>query len=293
MPNTSISSRQATAGGYATSLGPGARPQSRPPSASTFHQSVNGRQRANTTRARPATAMGHRAVEDDPETGNQKNCRKRSAPFPPQSSQERHGSMRDKALRSVPSVPAFSSQTQRASNRQASLESLVRGFGGLSIEGRVTDGWEPKGSQVNSSICYRSSGHPCHGATVDNATSWPGLRDEVAGHIDCPPTNSQETPKALPKTPARPDQAKVELEKLEAVVRTVIKTPRSPAKLSPTKPSFLTKESNILGFSAWDMDERLNNVESQFRVMKEAMDVSLTDRKTLEDAVDVAKTRGE
>lgn len=115
VPNTSISARQATAGGYAASLGHGARPQSRPPSASTFHQSVNGRQRANTTRARPATAMGHRAVEDDPETGNQKN--------------------------------------------------------------------------------------------------------------------------------------------------------------------------------SWDMDERLNNVESQFRVMKEAMDVSLTDRKTLEDAVDVAKTR--
>ncbi|KAK0720333.1 putative KAR3 protein [Lasiosphaeris hirsuta] len=43
--------------------------------------------------------------------------------------------------------------------------------------------------------------------------------------------------------------------------------------------------------NGWDVDERLHEVESQFKVMKEAMNVSLTDRKTLEDAVDLAKTR--
>ncbi|KAK3685390.1 P-loop containing nucleoside triphosphate hydrolase protein [Podospora appendiculata] len=43
--------------------------------------------------------------------------------------------------------------------------------------------------------------------------------------------------------------------------------------------------------NGWDVDERLHEVESQFKVMKEAMSLSLTDRKTLEDAVDLAKTR--
>lgn len=43
--------------------------------------------------------------------------------------------------------------------------------------------------------------------------------------------------------------------------------------------------------NGWDVDERLHEVESQFKAMKEAMNVSLTDRKTLEDAVDIAKTR--
>ncbi|KAK1756932.1 P-loop containing nucleoside triphosphate hydrolase protein [Echria macrotheca] len=43
--------------------------------------------------------------------------------------------------------------------------------------------------------------------------------------------------------------------------------------------------------NGWDVDNRLNEVESQFKVIQEAMTVSLTDRKTLEDAVDLAKTR--
>ncbi|KAK5660167.1 hypothetical protein OQA88_13636 [Cercophora sp. LCS_1] len=43
--------------------------------------------------------------------------------------------------------------------------------------------------------------------------------------------------------------------------------------------------------NGWDVDERLNEVESQFKLMRDAMNTSLTDRKTLEDAVELAKTR--
>ncbi|KAK1835925.1 P-loop containing nucleoside triphosphate hydrolase protein [Podospora conica] len=43
--------------------------------------------------------------------------------------------------------------------------------------------------------------------------------------------------------------------------------------------------------NGFDVAGRLDEVESQFKQMKEAMNVSLTDRKTLEDAVDLAKTR--
>ncbi|KAK4211025.1 P-loop containing nucleoside triphosphate hydrolase protein [Rhypophila decipiens] len=43
--------------------------------------------------------------------------------------------------------------------------------------------------------------------------------------------------------------------------------------------------------NAWDVDERLHELDSQFKQMKEVMNVSLTDRKALEDAVDLAKTR--
>jgi kinesin family protein C1 len=45
-------------------------------------------------------------------------------------------------------------------------------------------------------------------------------------------------------------------------------------------------------FTGWDVDERLDEVESQFKAMKEAMNISLTDRKALENAVDMAKTQG-
>ncbi|KAK4448170.1 P-loop containing nucleoside triphosphate hydrolase protein [Podospora aff. communis PSN243] len=43
--------------------------------------------------------------------------------------------------------------------------------------------------------------------------------------------------------------------------------------------------------NGWDVDERLDGIENQFKAMKEAMTTSLTDRKTLEDAVDMAKTQ--
>ncbi|KAK2069441.1 hypothetical protein P8C59_004023 [Phyllachora maydis] len=43
--------------------------------------------------------------------------------------------------------------------------------------------------------------------------------------------------------------------------------------------------------NAWDIDSRLHGIENQFKVMKEAMDGTLTDRKALEEAVELAKTR--
>ncbi|KAK0727447.1 hypothetical protein B0T26DRAFT_137085 [Lasiosphaeria miniovina] len=47
-----------------------------------------------------------------------------------------------------------------------------------------------------------------------------------------------------------------------------------------------TQQSN-----AWNVDDRLLQVESQFKVMKEAMNNSLTDKKALEEVVELIKTR--
>ncbi|KXX81490.1 Kinesin-like protein klpA [Madurella mycetomatis] len=41
----------------------------------------------------------------------------------------------------------------------------------------------------------------------------------------------------------------------------------------------------------WDVDGRLNEFESQFKVMKEAFDVSLADKRTLEEVIELAKNR--
>ncbi|KAL2017114.1 hypothetical protein VTK56DRAFT_2586 [Thermocarpiscus australiensis] len=41
----------------------------------------------------------------------------------------------------------------------------------------------------------------------------------------------------------------------------------------------------------WDVDGRLNEFETQFKVMKEAFEGSLTDKRTLEEAIDMAKNR--
>ena len=137
--------------------------------------------------------------------------------------------------------------------------------------------------------------HPSlSGAVTGDPPGGPGRRDDVAGHADCRSTESRGKDAAAPppKTPTCARDVQKEMEKLGSVLSTAKKTPRSPAKSSPCKQPYLTKESNVTGFPAFDMDERLHQVESQFKVMKEAMDTSLTDRKTLEEAVDLAKTRG-
>ncbi|KAL2268502.1 hypothetical protein VTJ83DRAFT_3348 [Remersonia thermophila] len=41
----------------------------------------------------------------------------------------------------------------------------------------------------------------------------------------------------------------------------------------------------------WDVDGRLSEFESQFKVMKEAFEGTMTDRKALEEAIDIAKSR--
>lgn len=98
-----------------------------------------------------------------------------------------------------------------------------------------------------------------------------------------------------PRTPpARPHDPKTLLENLETAVMTAIKTPgpRSPSK-SPSKQQFLTKETSTLtSFTAWDVDERLHEVEAQFRAMKDVMNSTITDRKGLDEALELAKTRG-
>ncbi len=69
--------------------------------------------------------------------------------------------------------------------------------------------------------------------------------------------------------------------------------PSSPSKFSsPIKLNFLTKDSNLTSFAGWDVDGRLNEFESQFKVMKEAFEGTVTDRRAMEEAIDLAKNRG-
>lgn len=96
-----------------------------------------------------------------------------------------------------------------------------------------------------------------------------------------------------PSTPCRSTDMEAHLGKVETAIKSLRKHPFSPFKsCSPSKSAFLTKDSNLTSYTGFDVAGRLDEVESQFKQMKEAMNVSLTDRKVLEDAVDLAKTRG-
>jgi kinesin family protein C1 len=80
---------------------------------------------------------------------------------------------------------------------------------------------------------------------------------------------------------------------MEEFIKSVRKNPLSPTKsCSPAKLPFLTKDSRLTNFVGWDVDGRLNEFESHFKVMKEAFDVSLADKRTLEEVIELAKNRG-
>lgn len=92
----------------------------------------------------------------------------------------------------------------------------------------------------------------------------------------------------VPKTPTIADMCQ-QFARFESAY----KAPRVPlVGTSPTKLSYLTKESNVHGFVAWDVDERLGTFESEFKVMKEMINNSINGQKSLEDDVATFKAKG-
>jgi kinesin family protein C1 len=64
------------------------------------------------------------------------------------------------------------------------------------------------------------------------------------------------------------------------------------ATKSPSPLKFLHKCSNLTGFTGWDVDGRVGNMESQFKELKDMVNSSLTERKSQENALEITKTRG-
>lgn len=79
--------------------------------------------------------------------------------------------------------------------------------------------------------------------------------------------------------------------KIDHVRRTVLRAPCSPSK-SPFPRKFLTKDSNVTAYSAWDIDGRVDTIELQFKELKNMVDDSLTQKRDDDNALELAKTRG-
>ncbi len=69
-------------------------------------------------------------------------------------------------------------------------------------------------------------------------------------------------------------------------------TPRkTPRPISPYKIPYLTKDSNIPAFTAWDVHNRLEDVEAMYAELKQSMQSTSSERNGLEEAVSVYKAR--
>lgn len=83
----------------------------------------------------------------------------------------------------------------------------------------------------------------------------------------------------VPMTPMR-KKIMMQLARTESSYKAVRTPLMSP---SPIKSAFLTKESNLNNFVAWDVDERLGTFENEFKAMKEMINSSLNGQKSLEE----------
>lgn len=87
-----------------------------------------------------------------------------------------------------------------------------------------------------------------------------------------------------------PSQIPVPL-KAEAVVATPA-TPSKFLKKSPTKPQFLTKDSNITTFdTAWDVRGRLEDMEAMYLSLKDTVAATKTEQGVREEAIAQYKAR--
>ena len=83
------------------------------------------------------------------------------------------------------------------------------------------------------------------------------------------------------------------MERIGSIFTSIRKKPLSPTKsCSTTRTLFLTKDSNLTTFTVWDVDGRLGEIETHFKTMKDALEGTMSDRKTLEEAIGLAKKRG-
>lgn len=79
----------------------------------------------------------------------------------------------------------------------------------------------------------------------------------------------------------------------ESLSLSPVKTFTSPTKSPCPSKSFLTKDSKLTSYVAWDVDGRVVDMESQFKELKEMVNTTLSERKGQDDALELAKTRGE
>lgn len=228
----------------------------------------------------------HNSEEDS--AASKQNC----TMLPPSQSQSQSysGSVQNHKLRKAASIQSMGQHASTStSKRDVSISTMM---GNLSLNDERAYDSLSKRSQVISAkenrppISLRPSSDPLGSVTCRQS------RKETVAQLLPQREDLEASILALPMTP-RAQDAQQALDNFEisllASTRKPTQSPfKSPSKMRP----FLTKDSNTRTFTAWDMDGRLIEVEAQFKAMKEVMNVSLSDKKAMEEVIEMAKTRG-
>lgn len=243
--------------------------------------------------------MNNRNVEDDPTTTKQ-NCMVPPFSQSPSPSQSTSSSLQSRKIRKVASLQSMGNQVS-VSKRDVSISTMM---GNLTLDERAYESFAKRSrrSQVISNKNTRPSALASAPVSLRHSSDQLGsvtfrrsFRREATAQL-CPQREDPEvSTRAAPLTPRSHSvqEAQQMLDDFEAsLMASTRKCTGSPSKSTPKVRSFLTKDSNTRAFTAWDVDERLIELDSQFKAMKEVMNVSLSDKKAMEEVIDMAKTRG-
>ena len=277
----SVSSRSTSNGSFSSSVGPGNRPKSaygsRPQTSMAFAQSTTTRP-TSLAMPRPATAMeNHESEEDLPAQG------KRKGMLPllpiPSSFQSLQGSstLQPRKLRAPHSMHSLRSLRSVDNMRDVSVSTAMSM---LRIDEQLNPWIE---NQAISPTKTPTTPPLCHKPSIP--ASLRNLRTESA---ESALALSQALGDSL-VAPNTPSQIPV-LCKMEAPLATIA-TPSKTPKPSPQKISYLTKDSNIPAFTAWDVHGRLEDMEAMYSELKDKFSGTNIERNGLEEAVGLFKTR--
>ncbi|KAF9872053.1 kinesin family protein [Colletotrichum karsti] len=273
---------------FSASVGPGRHERSKSSLSNTrsaHAQSVSGGPRPRTQNAmnRPRTAHSNRVEDDfDGPMAQQHGTAKQSQRLKFQ------GALDFSLNKTQPS----NSAPQMPCRREVSLSSR---FGALSIKDDTsTDSTQDEDQVVFSSQENSISSMTTAASTTqvaDNVTMR-GSRRLAMKPPELSPKKRQASRMTEPVTPS-PDSKRVraDMNELEDAILS-IKASRSPARSpSPNKLMFLTKDSNLTQFAAWDVEGRLGELDSQFKKVQDSMNSMITDKELMDERVAMFKKR--
>ena len=281
----SVSSRSTSNGSFSSSMGPGNRPKSaygcRPQTAMAFTQSTTTRPTSAVV-PRPTTAMeSHLSDEDLPSQGRRKGMLavpSLSSSFP---SSEGCSTLQSRKLRVPKRIRPLMSHRSVGNMREFSVSTA---FSMLRIDETQHDpSIEYQAISSTKTQTDSSSILQCHDAS--SSTGQRKLRPEstksalVLFHapgdsLVAPKTPSQIPMLCKPEAPATPA------------------TPCKSFKSSPHKVPYLTKDSNLPSFIAWDVHGRLEDMEAMYSELKDKFSGTNIERNGLEEAIALFKARG-
>ena len=146
--------------------------------------------------------------------------------------------------------------------------------------------WQDGEHQATSTVTMQPSTKPLlHKASISTCMHDLRIDSEEKALTLC------QAPGDDPIAPKTPSQIPVLSKQGSNIPTPAISPCRTPKSFTHT-PQYLTKDSNITSFLAWDVNGRLEDMEAMYSELKDVLTGTSLERNGLEEAVGVYKARG-